>query len=342
MQGRTWGQARPLKHSVPFGRLGGLWLFTLLAFGAALCLGAQDYAPALLWQAMREYDPTDAGQAILLEMRLPRALAAVLVGAALAVSGLVMQALVRNPLADPGLTGVNAGAALAIVAGLWAFGPLPQPATALLALCGAGAAAVLARLLAGGGDTSLRLPLAGAALASLCMAIVSLVVLLNPEARNVYRFWMVGSLALADGAGLAGLGLIALAGILLALLVARQIETLMLGGEMGAALGLRPGRVLSLGFLAITLTAGATVALAGPVGFIGLIAPHLARRIAPQAGLAALVLLACPMGVSLALLADTAGRWLVRPAELPLGIVLAMIGAPAFMLLVRRMLRGGE
>ena len=317
-------------------------MVTVLAFGAALCLGAQDYPPALIWQAMRDFDPGNAAQAIIMGMRLPRALAAVLVGAALAVSGLVMQAIVRNPLADPGLTGVNAGAALAVVAGLWALGPLPQMATAGLALAGAGAAAVLVRLLAGGGDNSLRLPLAGAAFASLCMAIVSLVVLLNPEARNIYRFWMVGSLALADRDGLMTLAPVALAGIAIALLVARQIETLMLGGEMGAALGIHPGRVLSLGFLAITLTAGATVALAGPVGFIGLIAPHLARRIAPQSGLAMTVLLACPMGACLALLADTAGRWMVRPAELPLGIVLAMIGAPAFMLLVRRMLRGTE
>lgn len=311
----------------------------LAALLAALCLGAQDYPPALLLAALWHYDPGDPGQAILMEMRLPRALAAVVVGAALAVSGLLMQALARNPLADPGLTGVNAGAALAVVAGLWGFGALSQAAVAGLALTGAAVAALVVRALAGGGESTLRLPLAGAAFASLCMALVALVVLLNPEARNVYRFWMVGSLALASGAQLAVLAPVALAGIALGLIAARQIETLMLGEEMGAALGLHPGRALTLGLLAVVLTAGASVAIAGPVGFIGLIAPHLARQLRPGTGLAGVVLLACPLGAGIALLADTAGRWLIRPSELPLGIVLAMIGAPAFMMLVRRMLR---
>lgn len=323
-------------------RLGLLWLAVALAFAGALCLGAQDYPPTALWRLFGAHDPEDAVQAVLWGMRLPRALAAVVVGAALAVSGLVMQAMARNPLADPGLTGVNAGAALAVVAALWAFGPLPQTALAGLALAGAALAAVLVRMLAGGGDNSLRLPLAGAAFSSLCMALVSLVVLLNPEARNIYRFWMVGSLALADRAALMALAPVALTGIGLALLAARQIEALMLGSEIGAALGLRTGRVLGLGLGAVALTAGASVALAGPVGFVGLIAPHLARRLAPGASLAASLLIACPAGALLTLLADTAGRWLIRPGELPIGIVLAGVGAPAFMVLVRRMLRQEE
>lgn len=333
----------PLRPAAPGGllpRLALLWGGVLLALALALCLGAQDYPPSVLWQVLRGYDAQDPAQAILAEMRLPRALAAVVVGAALAVSGLLMQAMARNPLADPGLTGVNAGAALAVVAGLWWAGPLTAGGTAGLALAGAALASLLVRALAGAGDSTLRLPLAGAAFASLCMAVVALVVLMNPEARSIYRFWMVGSLAMADTAGLALLAPLAAGGILLAVLVARQVETLMLGAELGAALGLNAGRVLSLGLAAIACTAGAAVAVAGPVGFIGLIAPHLARRLAGQAGLTAAVLLACPIGAIVTLLADTAGRWLMRPTELPLGIVLAMLGAPMFMLLVRRMLRG--
>lgn len=320
-------------------RLALLSVAVAAALIAALCLGAQDYPPSVLLSALRAYDPDDAAQAIVIEMRLPRALAAVIVGAALAVSGLLMQALARNPLADPGLTGVNAGAALAVVGGLWTFGALSQGAVAALALTGAGAAALVVRALAGAGDSTLRLPLAGAAFASLCMALVALVVLLNPEARNIYRFWMVGSLSLATGAQLMALAPVALAGIALGLMAARRIEALMLGAELGAALGLHPGRVMTLGLVAVALTAGASVAIAGPVGFIGLIAPHLARLVLPGAGLATTLVLACPVGAGIALLADTAGRWLARPAELPLGIVLAMIGAPAFMALVRRMLR---
>ncbi|MDT1060881.1 iron ABC transporter permease [Paracoccus sp. CPCC 101403] len=322
-----------------FPRLALMWLAVSAGFVAALCLGAQDYSPRLLWSALAAYDPTDPAQAIIREMRLPRAIAALVIGAALAVAGVVMQAMARNPLADPGLTGVNAGAALAVVLGLFWLGALPQLGIVGLALAGAALATVLVRLLAGGGDNTLRLPLAGAAFASLCMALVALIVLLNPEARNIYRFWMVGSLAMAQPPALAVLGPVAAVGILIAAIAARQIEAMMLGAEMGRALGLSVGRVLGLGLAAVALTAGASVAIAGPVGFIGLIAPHMARRAARGASLTQQVALACPVGAGLAVLADLAGRWLARPAEMQLGIVLAMIGAPAFMLLVRRMLR---
>ena len=322
-----------------FPRLALLWLAVLAGFVAALCLGAQDYPPRVLWAALTDFDPADPAQAIMAGMRLPRVAAALVIGAALAVAGVVMQAMARNPLADPGLTGVNAGAALAVVLGLFWLGALPQLAIAGLALGGAATAAILVRLLAGGGDNTLRLPLAGAAFASLCMALVALIVLMNPEARNIYRFWMVGSLAVANLPALVMLAPVAFGGILIAALAARQIETLMLGAEMGRALGLHVGRVLGLGLAAVALTAGASVAIAGPVGFVGLIAPHLARRSLPGASLPQQVVLACPVGAGLALVADLAGRWLMRPAELQLGLVLALIGAPAFVILVRRMLR---
>lgn len=336
-------KARAVPLFMPFPvRLCLAWFAVAVAFVTALCLGAQDYPLSLLWQMLGGHDATDPAQVIVAQIRLPRAVAAVVIGAALAVSGLIMQAVARNPLADPGLTGVNAGAALAVVGGLWGIGALPQGTIAGLALLGAGVSVIVVRMLAGGGDNSLRLPLAGAAFASLCMALVAFVVLLNPDARSVYRYWMVGSLAIADAGGLMVLTPIAVLGIALAILVARQIETLMLGAEIGAALGLRPGRVIGLALAAITLTAGASVALAGPVGFIGLIAPHLARRIASGKGMTAATLMACPVGAGMALIADTLGRWLIRPSELPLGVVLAMVGAPAFMLLVRRMLRAPE
>ena len=317
-----------------------LCLLLLLAMGMSLCLGAQLYAPKLVLSALFDRDPADPAQQILWEMRLPRSLAAVVTGAALGVSGQIMQALTRNPLADPGLTGVNAGAALAVVTALWLLGPIAPLQIAAVALLGAGIATILVRLLAGEGDSSLRLPLAGAALASLCMALVALIVLLNHEARNLYRFWMVGSLALADVESLKIMTPLIAAGILLALMMSRQIEALLLGAEMGTALGLHPGRVLSLGFVTVTLCAGAAVALAGPVGFIGLIAPHLARALAPRAGLATWIACVCPLGAVLALVADTLGRMVMRPGEAPLGIVLALAGGPCFMLLVRRMLRG--
>lgn len=318
-----------------------MWLAVLAGAVAALCLGANDYSPRLLMAALLAHDPADRGQAAIVGMRLPRVLAAVVVGASLAAAGAIMQAMARNPLADPGLTGVNAGAALAVVLGLWWLGALPQIAIAGLALSGAALAALLVRALAGGGDNTLRLPLAGAAFASLCMALVALIVLTNPEARNAYRFWMVGSLAMAQMGGLAVLAPVAALGIGIAALVARPIEALMLGSDLGRALGLHVGRVLGLGLAAVALTAGASVAVAGPVGFVGLIAPHLARRVLRGASLTQQVALACPIGAGLVLLADMAGRWVPRPAEVQMGLVLAMIGAPAFMILVRSMLREG-
>ncbi|MDS9469788.1 iron ABC transporter permease [Paracoccus sp. MBLB3053] len=322
-------------------RLFALWLAVLAGLFAALCLGAQDYAPRVLWQAVTSFDPTEPAQGIIMGMRLPRVLAALMIGAALAVAGVVMQAMARNPLADPGLTGVNAGAALTVVLGLFWLGALPQMAVAGLALAGAAMAAILVRYLSGRGDNILRLPLAGAALSSLFMALVALIVLTQPEARNVYRFWMVGSLAMAQLPALAVLAPVAGLGILLAALVARQIEALMLGAEMGGALGLNVGRVMGLGLASVALCAGASVAIAGPVGFIGLIAPHLARRVLPQAGLTQQVALACPIGAGLAVFADLAGRWFARPSEVQLGLVLAMLGAPIFMALIRRMIREG-
>jgi len=322
-------------------RLTVLWLAVLAGLFAALCLGAQDYPPNVLWAALTNFDPTDPAQGIIMGMRLPRVLAALVIGAALAVAGVVMQAMARNPLADPGLTGVNAGAALAVVLGLFWLGALSQIVVAGLALAGAALAAVLVRYLAGGGDNTLRLPLAGAALSSLFMALVALIVLTQPEARNAYRFWMVGSLAMAQLPALAVLAPVAGLGIVITALVARQIEALMLGAEMGQALGLNVGRVMGFGLAAVALCAGASVAIAGPVGFIGLIAPHLARRVLPQASLTQQVALACPLGAGLAIIADLLGRWLVRPSELQLGLMLAMLGAPVFMVLIRRMIREG-
>lgn len=313
----------------------------MAAFLAALCLGAHDYPPHILWAALWDFDPADPAQGIIIGMRLPRALAAVIVGAALAVAGAVMQAMARNPLADPGLTGVNAGAALAVVLGIYWLGALSQVLVAGLALAGAAFAAVLVRYLAGGGDSTLRLPLAGAALSSLFMALVALIVLTQPEARNAYRFWMVGSLAMAQLPALAVLAPVAGLGILISTFAARQIEALMLGAEMGRALGLNVGRVTGLGLAAVALCAGASVAIAGPVGFIGLIAPHLARRVLPKASLTQQVMLACPLGAGLAVCADLLGRWLARPFEVQLGLVLAMLGAPVFMVLIRRMIREG-
>lgn len=334
----------PLPSLMLRAALLGLLLSTALA--ASLAFGARDLTLMQVWQGLTHADPANpaADGAIVLGLRLSRTLTGVAVGAALAVAGVLMQALTRNPLADPGLTGINAGAALAVVAVIRIWGPQDPLWLAAAAMAGAFCAAFAVWHLAGGrsaaagGAISLRLPLAGAAIGSLCLSLVAAVVLLNPQTRDLYRFWMVGSLAGAEMATLARLAPLMALGLALGLVVARGLDVLALGADLGTGLGVRAGPVLTGALLSVTLCAGAAVALAGPLGFVGLIVPHLARFLAGRGGLAATLLCAVPLGAALVLACDTLGRVMARPSELALGIVLALIGGPAFMLLLHRLI----
>ncbi|MGR3759144.1 FecCD family ABC transporter permease [Roseobacteraceae bacterium NS-SX3] len=313
------------------------------AFAAALIFGARAIPAGTAWQALTAYDPADPAQGIVRGLRLPRALTGLACGAALATAGVIMQALTRNPLADPGLMGVNAGAALAVVAALWIFGPQDVAALAAAAMAGAGIAAAAVWKLAGGREISassalsVRLPLAGTAISSLCLSLVAAAVLLNTETRELYRFWMVGSLAHAEAGNLLSLAPLAVAGILLALACARGLDALALGSDLASGLGARPGLTAGAALTAVTLLSGAAVALAGPLGFVGLIVPHAARAISGTR-MSVTLLMALPLGAAMVLICDTIGRVAARPSEIALGAVLALIGGPVFMVLLSRML----
>lgn len=319
-------------------------LLLLASFAASLALGATRLPAATLWAALFAFDPADTGQAVARGMRLPRSLAGLAIGPALAAAGLVMQRLTRNPLADPGLMGVNAGAALAVVAGLWTFGPLGPEARALAAALGAGVTAAAVWVLSGGrggqaGTAALlRLPLVGSALTSLGLSAVWVIVLVDPDTREVYRIWTAGSLAAADTATLLRLLPMILAGVALCALTARSLETLAMGAEVAAGLGTRPELTAALAVTAVTLLSAAAVALAGPLGFVGLVVPHFARRIGgsgrPGRTLAAALLL----GASATLVCDTAGRLIAEPSEMALGLMLALVGGPAYLVLLSRLL----
>lgn len=274
--------------------------------------------------------------ALMLELRLPRLLGALLVGAALGAAGLLMQTMTRNPLAEPGLLGVNSGAALGVVAGMAWGGAVAGPGYLAWALAGAaaGSLAVLAvaHLLPGG---ALRLILAGLAIGATFHGASSAILLSAPSGYDQYRFWVLGSLAgvTLDMVRWAAAPLaLALAA---AMLIARPLSALMLGEDLARTLGQRPA-MLRLGVaLVTTVLTGSAVALAGPVAFLGLLAPHLARAM-KTTSLAHALILSAAVGAGLLVLADMGARLVAHPFEAPLSVLTALAGAPLLVLIARR------
>lgn len=308
----------------------------LAALGLGLFVGGAALAPADVVRALAQPHAAGDATAIVWSLRLPRVVIAAVVGAALAVSGLLLQGLLRNPLVDPFLTGVSAGAgaaiALAVAAGIAApfvpaLGFAASMATALLV-------AALARR--GTGLDAERLILAGVSLSALFSAIVALTLLrLGPDSGNTILAWLAGSLASRGWPDLAWAAPYLGAGLGLAVLAAPSLNALRLGPNMARAVGVDIARTQWLVLAAATLLAAASVALAGIVGFVGLIVPHLARRIVGtdvRASLAASALL----GAAIVPLADAMARSIVAPAEVPLGVLLAFVGVPAFLYLYLR------
>ncbi len=321
----------------------------LLSFGAllivvvlSLSLGAKVIAPSGVWRALTDFTPTRPDDLIVQGLRLGRTLTGLACGAALAVAGLLMQQISRNPLADPGLLGVNGGASLAVVLCLWAGVAGGPVALGLIAMAGAGLAALLVFAIGGAKAADraaiLRLTLAGVAVSALALALVSAIVLLDQGTREQFRFWTIGALGGADPARLRVLCWPLLAGVGLALLLSRKLDALALGSQSARAVGVRAGPVLLLGLVAIALLSGASVAMIGPVGFIGLVVPHLVRRMVGPQVLAG-ILLAVPLGGAVLLACDTLGRVLIRPAEIQTGLILALAGGPCFLLLIGRLAR---
>ncbi|WBU60924.1 FecCD family ABC transporter permease [Paracoccus albus] len=308
---------------------------------ASLMLGARGMAPSQVLASLFS-GGTDETSAIIMDMRLSRSLTGIAAGASLAAAGLVMQQITRNPLADPGILGVNAGAALAVVLAIWLIDTTNPLSLSFLAVCGAALAAVAVFLLGRGARASdragiLRLTLAGVAISALCMAFVSAIVLLDNDTRNLYRFWTIGSLG-TDADRLASLWPLLLAGLILAALLARRIDAFALGADTARSFGVSTEVTAALSLTAVALLAGGSVALAGPIGFVGLIVPHLTRRLVGPTIIPGLII-ACPLGASLLLVCDSIGRIVARPAEIQTGIILSLIGGPAFLTLIGRVSR---
>lgn len=281
-------------------------------------------------------------RAILFDLRLPRTIVGMAAGAALAVAGALMQGHTRNPLADPGLLGVGAGAALAVVLAISMLGLTTPSGYLWFAFAGAGIAAVIVTafglLGAGRRDSSpATLVLAGAAVTAFLSAITGIILLLDTATLDLYRFWSVGSLA--GGRDLAVLLPVLpflLVGLIVAFAHASTLDALALGDDMARAMGRRLAPARLTGLLAVTLLVGSAVAASGSIGFVGLIVPHLVRRITGP-GHRWLLPQCAIIGAILVVVADVIGRVIVSPSELPVGVVLGVVGAPVFLILVMRM-----
>jgi iron complex transport system permease protein len=298
---------------------------------ASLLVGSRLVAPSDLFR-----DGT-AGQAIL-QARLPRTALGLLVGAALALAGGCLQGLTRNPLADSGLLGVNAGSSLAMVLAVSVFGVSSLHSYVWFALAGAAVAAVGVHLLASfgrDGATPAKLVLVGAALSAGVASWTSAVLLTDKQTFDVMRRWQVGTIGGRDwDVVLTGLPFLA-AGVVLALAGARTLDTLALGDDLARGLGRRTALDRLVIGLAVVLLAGTATALAGPVAFVGLVVPHAVRALAGTAYRRVLPL-AMGYGAALVLLADVVGRVVMPPTEVQVGIMTAVVGVPFFLLLVRR------
>ena len=284
------------------------------------------------------HDDGSTDATIVHTLRLPRTAMGLLVGAALGVAGAVMQALTRNPLADPGLLGVNAGAAAAVVVGIGAFGIGSALGYLPFAFVGAALASVVVYVLGSAGRsgaTPVRLALAGTAVTAALGAVVDALTVLDPTTFDRYRFWAVGSL---NGRGTDVLWAVlptTVLGLVLALSLGRSLNALALGEDVGRSLGAGVTRTRVLSGLAVTLLAGSATAAAGPMLFVGLAVPHIARAVTGPDNRWVLAYSAV-LAPLLLLLADVIGRVVVRPGELAVGIVVAIAGAPVFIALVRR------
>ncbi|AIG77141.1 MULTISPECIES: FecCD family ABC transporter permease [Amycolatopsis] len=306
----------------------GLVVVAVLSVG----IGAHAIAPGEVVRALLgEGNPSD--RAVVLDIRMPRAVLAIGVGAALAVGGVLVQALSRNALAEPGVLGVTAGAGFAIAVGS-SFG-LAASAPAELGLAVLGAVGASALVYAVGSKSPLRLVLAGTALSAVLLGLTLGLRLLFPDTFDVYRFWSVGSLAGREQAPTTVPLIVIGLSLLGAFAVSRQLNAIALGETVAHTLGANVARVRTVTLLLITLMAGAATALAGPILFVGLIVPHLARRVA-GASIPWLIAFAALLGPVLMLAADVGSRVLLPTGEVPVAIVTAFLGGPVLIWAVRK------
>ncbi|MET7282162.1 iron chelate uptake ABC transporter family permease subunit [Kribbella sp. NPDC005582] len=303
----------------------------------SLSVGNQHFGAHDVYLALADFRGSDNDR-VIRYLRMPRTGAGLLAGAALGLAGALMQGVTRNPLADPGILGVNAGAALAVVAAIGVLGVHSLTGYVWFAMGGALVATVVVYLVGAigrGGATPVKLALAGAAISALLGSVTSAITLLDLSTLNEFRFWVVGSLTMATGSVIGQAGPFIAVGIVLAVVLGRSLNQLALGDELARSLGTRVMVVRVVAGLAVVVLAGTATAIAGPIGFLGLAVPHVARTLV-GADYRWILPWSMVLAPAVLLLADVVGRLVARPDELQVGIITAVIGAPVFIALVRR------
>lgn len=332
-------------QATPPAAKAGRWLGIPFAIGIVvviLCLhialGAKLLPLDVVFEALTNREAKNFNHTIVWDLRLPRALVAIIVGASLSVAGALMQGVTRNPLAEPGILGLMAGASFAVVFGIGMLGLTGNTAIPLMAALGSVGAAAIVFLISRwvpGGATALTLTLSGAVVTAFLGALTAVAYLLRENVFESFRVWLSGSLAGRDLSMLATAGPLLLIALVASLALARQITALAMGEDVALALGVRTGWLKAQILLCVVALTAGSVALAGPLGFVGLVIPHAVRLftgsdyrwIVPYSAIA---------GAGYLLAVDIAARMVFRPAEISTGIVTALIGAPIFIYLIRQ------
>ena len=318
--------------------LAALTLMLAAVLMLSLTLGARPVPLHLVWTSFTAFDPGVIEHSVIRDLRLPRTLLGLGVGAALGLAGAVLQGATRNPLADPSILGIHAGASLFVVLGITLFGITELRLYVWLAFAGAACATIGVYAIAAlgrDGPTPIKLALAGAAVTAALTAVISAVLLTQPTTLDQFRFWQVGALAGRDLAVFIQVAPFLLVGIVLALALGRTLDGLAMDEAVARGLGQRTGIGRAIAGLAAIILAGAATAAVGPIGFVGLTVPHLARSLTGPS-YRWILPFAMLLGPILLLGADIVGRLLVPPGEVQVGIVTALIGAPFFIALIRR------
>jgi iron complex transport system permease protein len=308
----------------------------LVSVVLSLGVGARPIAPATVLDALFSPDPSNADHTVLLTQRIPRTVIGILAGAALALAGTVMQGLTRNPLADPGLLGINAGASVAVLGAITLLGVTTATGFVWFAFAGAAVAAVVVAVVGSrgpDGGNPAKLALTGAAVTAGLSAVTLLILTTDYVAIDVYRYWAVGGLT-ARGMDAVAMVIVPIAvGIGLALFCARGLDLIALGADTATGLGHNVTRTRAIGIIATILLCGGATAIAGPIVFLGLVVPH-ALRVLVGDDYRWLLAIGIPAGASLLLIADVIGRVIALPGEVQAGIVIAFVGAPVLISLV--------
>jgi iron complex transport system permease protein len=318
-------------------------VLVLVGCVASIVFGSSDISLGTIFNALFGYDGSPQ-EAVVRTTRLPRVLIAASVGASLAVAGCIMQVLTRNPLASPSILGVNAGASLLVVLAIFIFKAASVGEFIWFAFAGAALTAVAVYLVASlgnGGMTAIKVTIVGAALGLFCTSMTQGLLVINQRAYQEVLFWLAGSVQGRGFDVFTAVVPFVIVGLLVSFAIARQLTIMSLGDDVARGLGQKTGHFKIIAAVGVVLLAGGSVAMAGPIGFVGLAVPHVTRKlvgtdyrwIIPEAAL---------LGAALLLLADTAARFVIWPQELPVGVMTAVIGAPFLIYLARRMAAAGR